>query len=265
MRVDHADFRGQLARAAGAERRGGTGDGQARLPDGRGDWCLPLGVARVAAVQAYPQYRQGEVRARHPDEVRRYGIPYGEIVLRPRLMTSHGEQWQDCRTNMATCCYRGIILPSALTRYCLVAPQGRPSPRAMSDEQRSVVNDDHGCYRRLYPMVLRLIGEDFGHASDRVHRGDAQGGRPRIGLSGVLTRTGTRSKDDAKASRLSSVNCSTDDAQRHHRHATIFNQVTLPLIIGNDLSCPIWPASTPSVHFEQERREVNDQNSNDPN
>jgi hypothetical protein len=64
-------------------------------------------------------------------------------------MISHGEQWQDCLTNMATCCYRGIIPPSALTRYCLFDLTRRPSLCAMSYDNAPFVNDDHGCYRRL--------------------------------------------------------------------------------------------------------------------
>ncbi len=50
---------------------------------------------------------------------------------------------------MATCCYRGIIPPSALTRYCLFDLTRRPSLCAMSYDNAPFVNDDHGCYRRL--------------------------------------------------------------------------------------------------------------------
>ena len=93
----------------------------------------------------------------YPDEdylarqlMREQGLSLEEIhpQVKERLEQCRG-QWQDCLTNMATCCYRGIVPPAAFTRYCLLDLVKRPVLCAMSYDNAPFVSNDHDRYRRL--------------------------------------------------------------------------------------------------------------------
>ena len=93
----------------------------------------------------------------YPDEdyiarrvMREQGLPLEQVhhQFKERL-EEFREQWQDCLANMATCCYRGAIPPSAFTRYCLFDTAKRPTLWAMSFDNAPFVSTNHNRYRTL--------------------------------------------------------------------------------------------------------------------